>query len=192
MPERDTVLFCPFCGDAFEGQTHCPEHELPLVPWQQLPRAKRSDPPEVELPWASPRLGRAWLAASAALSSLAFAALPFGRVRGGTSMGGTMLQLAIAGAHKLWLVPAASAILLALLYRRRSPRAMQGARVAAAFTVLVAPVAALWTWTTTLAAIELLAERTGETLLPELAIGGYAVLLAAVPGLIGAARFGRG
>ena len=189
MPARETVLFCPFCGDAFEGQTLCPEHELALVPWQQLPRAKQADPPEVALPWFSPRLGRAWLAAASALGVLAFVALPLGRVTG-ANMGGTLLQLALHGAHKLWLVPAASMTLLALLHRRRSPREMRAARVAALFTVAVAPAATLWAWSTTRTAVELLAARTGQPLAPELAIGGYTVLLALIPGLVGALTLG--
>ena len=190
MPERETVLFCPFCGDAFEGQALCPDHELPLVPWQQLPRAKRSDPPEVALPWFSPRLGRAWLAASSALSLLAFVALPLGRVSGGASMGGTLLQLALQGAHKLWLVPAASLTLLALLHRRRSPRAMQAVRLAAVFTVMVAPVATLWAWSGIAEAVTLLGAREGQHLVPVLASGGYAIWLAVVPGAIGALTLG--
>jgi len=190
MPERETVLFCPFCGDGFEGQTLCPDHELPLVPWQQLPRAKHGDPPEVDLAWHSPRLGRAWLALCSLALLIAFAALPLGRVSGGASMGGSMLQLALHGGHKLWLVPAASVTLIALLYRRRSPRAMRAARLAALFTVVVAPLSVLWAWSSTLAAVALLAERSGQQLSPALASGGYTVLLATIPGLIGALRFG--
>jgi hypothetical protein len=190
MPARDTVLFCPFCGDGFEGQTLCPDHELPLVPWQQLPRAKHADRPAVDLGWRSPRLGRAWLAVNSVLLLIAFAALPLGRVSGAVNMGGSMFQLALLGAHKLWLVPAAALTLLALLYRRRSPRAMRAARVAALFTVVVPPVTVLWSWSSTLAAVALLAERNGQVLTPSLASGGYTVLLATIPGLLGALRLG--
>jgi hypothetical protein len=190
MTARETVLFCPFCGDGFEGQTLCPDHELALVPWQQLPNAKRADPPEVDLAGHSLRLGRGWLALSSLLLFVAFAALPLGRVSGAASMGGSMLTLALHGAHKLWLVPAASATLIALLYRRRSPRSMRAARLAALFTVLVAPLSVLWAWSGTLAAIALLAERTGQALQPAFASGGYLVLLATIPGVIGALRLG--
>jgi hypothetical protein len=191
MPAHDTVLFCPFCGDGFEGLTQCPDHELALVPWQELPKAKRSDPPELDLAWHSPRLGRAWLALSSLFMLGGFASLPLGRVTGASgSMGGSMLQLALHGAHKLWLVPAASAVLLALLYRRRSPRAMRAARVAAAFTAMVPSFALVWAWSSTLEAVALLAERSGEVLVPELASGAYTILLATIPGLIGALRFG--
>jgi hypothetical protein len=190
MTAHETVLFCPFCGDGFEGQTLCPDHELALVPWQELPRAKQSDPPELDLARHSLRLGRGWLALASLAMLFGFAALPLGRVSGAASMGGTMLQLALHGAHKLWLVPAASLTLIALLYRRRSPRAMRAARLAALFTVLVAPLAVLWAWSNTLAAVALLAERTGQPLLPTLASGGYTVLLATIPALIGALRLG--
>jgi hypothetical protein len=190
MPAHDTVLFCPFCGDGFEGVTHCPDHELPLVPWQQLPRAKRSDPPDVDLAWFSPRLGRGWLATSAVLGSIAFACMPLGHAQGSAKMGGTMLQLALHGAHKLWLVPAAAITLLLMLYRRRSPQALRAARLAALFTALIAPIAVLWTWSGVREAVTALAQRNGETLVPALASGGYLVLLATLPALWGAFRLG--
>jgi hypothetical protein len=190
MPGNDTVLFCPFCGDGFEGLTHCPDHELPLVPWQQLPRAKRADPPDVDLAWTSPRLGRGWLASSALLGLIAFACLPLGHARGSAQMGGTMLQLALHGAHKLWLVPAAAITLLLMLYRRRSPRALRAARVAALFTTLVAPVAVLWTWSGVREAVAELAQRNGETIVPALSSGSYLVFIAAIAGVIASLRLG--
>lgn len=191
MAPQETVLFCPFCGDGFEGQTHCPEHELALVPWQALPRAKRSDPPLVELPWYSPRLGRGLLAASAALTSVAFVLLPLGRVTGGTAtMGGAMLLLALHGAHKLWLLPAAAAVLFALLSRRRTPVAMRAARAAALFTVMIPPVGLWWAWAGVRDAVTALAARTGEPLQLSLGSGAYAIAVALVPGVIGALRLG--
>ena len=36
------VLFCPFCRESFEGETHCPEHELALVPFDRLEGATNS------------------------------------------------------------------------------------------------------------------------------------------------------
>jgi hypothetical protein len=190
MPANDTVLFCPFCGDGFEGVTHCPDHELPLVPWQQLPRAKRSDPPDVDLAWFSPRLGRGWLASSALLGLIAFACLPLAHARGSAQMGGTILQLALHGAHKLWLVPAAAITLLLMLYRRRSPQALRSARLAALFTSLIAPSAVLWTWFGVREAIVLLSARTGEQLTPALSSGSYLVFIATIPAVIASLRLG--
>jgi hypothetical protein len=190
MASRDSVLFCPFCGDGFEGLSHCPDHELPLVPWQQLPRAKRSDPPDIDLAWHSPRLGRGWLASDALLTWIAFASLPLGHALGSASMGGTMLQLALHGAHKLWLVPAASTTLLLMLRRRRSPQALRAARIAALFTVLIAPLCVLWTWYGVREAVAVLAQRNGQALVPVLGSGAYLVLLATLPGLLGALRLG--
>jgi hypothetical protein len=190
MTAGDTVLFCPFCGDGFEGVSHCPDHELALVPWQDLPRAKRSDPLHVDLAWYSPRLGRGWLAGSALLTLVAFASLPLGHTEGSANMGGTILQLALHGAHRLWLVPAASITLLLVLFRRRSPQSMRAARIAALFTVLIAPASVLWTWPSVREAVAAYAQRTGQSLAPVLASGAYLIVLATLPGLFGALRLG--
>ena len=29
-------LFCPFCEECFEGEARCPEHDIPLVPFEDL------------------------------------------------------------------------------------------------------------------------------------------------------------
>jgi hypothetical protein len=77
-----------------------------------------------------------------------------------------------------------------MLYRRRSPQALRAARVAALFTVLIAPVAVLWTWSGVREAVAALAQRNGETIVPALGTGAYLVLLASLPGLWGAFRLG--
>ena len=77
MPE---VLFCPFCGEAFEGETRCPEHELLLLPWTELPRKPRAADAHAALPWYSPRAGRGGVFAGACIALLSFAALPLARV----------------------------------------------------------------------------------------------------------------
>src|ERR1700741_1529616 len=104
----DQVLFCPFCREAFEGDQRCPEHELDLVTWAELPRAVPQLTDDYALPWPSLRLGRGWVAGGAAVALFAFVALPLAGVDGALRMGGTMLMLAVASTPKLWLVPAAA------------------------------------------------------------------------------------
>lgn len=184
------VLFCPFCGEAFEGETRCPAHELALVPWSALPGRKASVADEQALPWTSPRLGRGAVALGAVLALGAFVALPLARVEGDLQMGGSMLALASSGTHKLWLVPAAAWAQLAILYRRRTPAAMRGARLAVALVACVAPACALWTWSGARAAVDLLAARTHQDLQMFPAAGAYALALAFVAMLLGALRLG--
>jgi hypothetical protein len=186
----DTVLFCPFCGEAFEGPTHCPEHELTLVPWAALPKIEPPAGEHEPLPWHSPRGGRAWVATGAALILLAFAALPLARVGGALHMGGSMLRLALAGTPRLWLVPAAAWAELLILYRRRTPRSMRGARLAAILIAGVPALAVLSTWLAARQAVALLAERTRAQLFLHIGAGAYAIWLATLPLLFGAARLG--
>jgi hypothetical protein len=186
----DPVLFCPFCGEAFEGETHCPEHELRLLPWAALPRAAAKLSEHEPLPWHSPQLGRAWTAMGAALVLLAFVVLPLARVDGALHMGGSMLQLALAGTPRLWLVPLAAWAELLILYRRRTPRAMRGARLAAMLIGCVPGLIVLSTWLATRQAVALLAERMQAHLLLHLGAGAYAIWLATLPLLVGASRLG--
>ena len=98
--ESASVLFCPFCAESFEALERCPDHDLPLVPWQALPRSKpplRDDEPVARF---SPRHGRGVWMATAALTLLAFVLLPLGHVQGDARYGGSMLALALHGAHR--------------------------------------------------------------------------------------------
>jgi hypothetical protein len=186
----DDVLFCPFCGEAFEGETRCPAHELLLVPWGDLPRSERALPDDEKLPSSSPRLGRGYVAFGAGLALLAFAALPLARVEGALSMGGSMLMLALRGTPKLWLVPAAACAQLAILYRRRTPVAMRSARLAVALVACVPLFTCVWTWVGADAAVSLLAERMGQPLHMRPGLGAYAIALAVGAMLVGAVRLG--
>src|SRR4051812_41261443 len=38
MADAAPILFCPFCRECFEGESRCPEHDLGLVPFDQLAR----------------------------------------------------------------------------------------------------------------------------------------------------------
>ena len=41
--EARPLLFCPFCRECFEGEAQCPEHELALVRFEDLPREEDPD-----------------------------------------------------------------------------------------------------------------------------------------------------
>jgi hypothetical protein len=184
------ILFCPFCGEAFEGEARCPAHELELVPWSALPKNRAVPADDEPLVWPSPRLGRGYVASGAAVALLAFVALPLARVDGDQQMGGAMLALALHGTHKLWLIPAAAWAQLAILYRRRTPAAMRAARLAVALVACVLPLSALWTYAAVRDAVSLLAQRTGQDLYLHVASGAYALALAFVAMLAGSLRLG--
>jgi len=182
------VLFCPFCRESFEGESVCPEHELVLVPWSDLPRPARRD--DEVLPWWSPAFGRGLLAAGAAGSLLAFMLWPLASTEGALRMGGSMLKLALLGSPKLWLVVMGPLAQLVLLYRRRTPLALRRARLAALVMALVPAAAATWAFAAAQAATAQLAAREGAAIELRLDLGGYALIAFTLLSCIGASRLG--
>lgn len=186
----DQVLFCPFCKESFEGEQQCPEHELELVPIFELPVERRQLDDNARIPWFSPALGRGPVAAAALATLLAFGALPLSRVEGPVSMGGTMLRLALESTPRLWLVPAAALAVLMILLRRRSPLGMRGVRLLVPLLACVPPAVVYWSWRGVVAAVALLAQRSGQALEPQLGTGAWLVFVAALPGVVFGLRLG--
>jgi hypothetical protein len=183
-----SVLFCPFCRESFEGETVCPEHELGLVPWSELPKPERPD--DVPLAQWSPALGRGALAAGAIGTLLAFLVAPLASTEGVLHMSGSMLKLATHGSPKLWLVMMGALAQLAVLMRRRTPLALRRARVAALIVALVPLLAAGWAFRTAQEATAQLAAREGGAIVVRLDLGGYALIACALLSCIGALRLG--
>ncbi|MFW6050174.1 MAG: hypothetical protein ACODAU_03300 [Myxococcota bacterium] len=130
MAERPP-LFCPFCRECYEDEEVCPEHELRLVPFDRLPRERRSAPPEGEpVPLHELRFGRGVLLLGAILLLLGMAAPLVTTGASGLSVTATGYELAADEARNLWIVPAVAAALLSILVRRRTPAAMRGSRLA--------------------------------------------------------------
>jgi len=121
--ERVEILFCPFCGDGFEGRSDCPEHELTLLPLDQLPRSAQRQLQCVTF-FIDPRLGRGTVLLGTFLALLGFL-MPM--LRYGDVVE-SALELAIEGAGNLWLAPGAALAVLLILWRRRTRSAMRGAR----------------------------------------------------------------
>jgi hypothetical protein len=189
---RGGVLFCPFCGESFEGATRCPDHDLPLVPWHALPSSRPAAPqPDEPVARWSPQHGRGLLMASAALTLLAFALLPLGHVQGDPRYGGSMLSLAAHGAHRLWLLPAGALALLASTLRRRTLRELYAARLALVVLALVPPLSAGWAFEGSRQAVALLSEQSGGGLSLVPGSGLIATCLAALPALYAALRWFR-
>ena len=126
-------LFCPFCEECFEAESRCPEHDIPLVSFDDLAAVRGRDVPQDDerVTGLDPRFGRLPLAIGA-LAVLVGFFLPFIRTDfpDGTTSAGTGLETASNVALNLWLVPAVAATLLSILARRRTPLKMRGARLA--------------------------------------------------------------
>lgn len=129
IPKHADIRFCPFCREGFEGLAECPEHELTLLPLDRLPRGPAR---EVAF-FGDPRLGRGAPLFGVALVLTGFFA-PFIRT---PTIDASALEVAIDGAHNLWLTPGAALGLSWILWKRRTRRQMRSARMAAAGLALV-------------------------------------------------------
>lgn len=123
--ERLDLAFCPFCHEAFEGRSECPEHELTLVSLDELTGGRRARLERVEF-FVDPRLGRGAPLVGVALVLVGFLA-PFVR---SSALRASALEVAIDGAGNLWLTPGVGLAVAWILWRRRSRKSMQAARAA--------------------------------------------------------------
>jgi hypothetical protein len=133
------ILFCPFCRECFEapfegGVARCPEHELPLVEFEKLP--KTAEDLEAEIPRDDQdvsvfdgRFGRGFVAAGAAGFLVSFSMTFVDIAAAGDVRGFTSFEAASARAPNLWTVPFVAALLVAILSRRRSLARMRSARL---------------------------------------------------------------
>jgi hypothetical protein len=182
-------LFCPFCSECFEDVARCPDHDIPLVGFEELQKTRgRVAPSEEDAVEAySPRYGRVFLMAAAFLWLLGFA-LPFVAIPERGAVSG--FALASASALNLWMVPALAFAVLSVLARRRTPAAMQSARIAVG--VLAGGVGASLGFTLyrVYNTTHLLVERLGHTIEVVPRAGVFVIGAGVVLGLFGALRFG--
>jgi hypothetical protein len=134
MADETRILFCPFCRECFEGETRCPEHDLALVPFEQLP--KTVEDLAAELPRDDEdvqpfdfRFGRGVVAAGAVLFLVSFALTFVAIDVQGSATGFTGFEAASGRAPNLWTVPFVGVLLIAILARRRSLAKMRSARL---------------------------------------------------------------
>jgi hypothetical protein len=127
------LLFCPFCRECYEGETHCPEHELELVEFAALPRQAH----ERAVDWDEPvaawdlRFGRLEIVLGVVAALVGFFVLPMAVGRfDDEPVSWTALQIATSRAPNLWTVPFVAALFAVFLYRRRTPLQMRGSRLA--------------------------------------------------------------
>lgn len=181
------VLFCPFCSEPFEGLDRCPSHDLALVPFRDLPRARTPDDARVAL--ASPTFGRGALFIGAVLTLVAFFC-PLVRLSGQVEIQNTLRELATGRAPRLWLVPAAALAVISILVRRRTPAGMRGARLALFMLSLLPTGLVLFTLSGAGAAAQRMAEQLGARIAVHWGAGAWLTLAAAIPLLWGSLRFG--
>lgn len=185
------LLFCPFCREAFEGQKQCPDHDLVLVPWDELPKSESEELTEDDA--VSPvdlRFGRGELLAGVVLLLISVPCPLFTVTEGDASRAFSLLTAATDRHPNLWTVPFVAALVLSITLRRRTIRQMLGARLAILILALgpFASVAyTLWRVTTNAAELGAALHRT---ITVDVAWGVGPVLAGAVLLAVGALRLG--
>lgn len=190
-PSSGPVLFCPFCREAFEGETHCPEHELLLVDFERLPKQKHErvlpalDEAVSLFEW---RFGRAEMAAGALalLAGFALAPLADAHFEAREPVAWTAMHMAMGPARNLWTVAFAAVLFLVFLARRRTPLQMRGARLAGILLALMPAISLGYSLRNVFRG----ADATHGALRLELSWGLWPMLAAIVLLLVGSVRFG--
>ena len=177
--KRGNVSFCPFCHEGFEDRAECPEHELTLLPIDELPRHLDRPLKQVTF-FADPRLGRGAPLLGVTLVLLGFI-VPFVR---SSELEASALEVAIDGAGNLWFTPGAAIVLLWILWQRRSRDTMRAARAA----VLGLALGGLLPLLYTCRRIGLMAELHGAT--AEWLGGLWLMLAGLLVAALGSFRFG--
>lgn len=178
------VLFCPFCKDSFEGVDRCPEHDLALVPFDELPRAPREQADDAPMQILDPRRGRGELALAGVSLLVAFV-LPLVEVAvADRSQSFSTLAAATQRAPNLWAIPASGAILLSTVARRRVPLRMRGARLALSLVALVPIVSVVYSVRRIFEAGAL----DGATV--SMGVAPHVIIAAALVAIVGSLRFG--
>lgn len=131
MPEGDPVLFCPFCRECFEGERTCPDHGLPLVPFDKLPSLRRLPAWDEPLALWDGRFGRGLGAAGALAALVAFVSPLATGARGEQQWSYTVAAAAAGPAPNLWVVPFTAVVFAWVLLRRRTRKDLRAVSTAA-------------------------------------------------------------
>lgn len=188
--------FCPFCREAYEGERVCPEHELELVAFDELPARQRVVADDEAVPPWEMRYGRGPLALAALglllspLAPLVTATVDGQRATASGYEVAVGVGVTGGGAPYLWMVPGVAAALVLVLMRRRTPAKMRGARIAVPLLVLLAGASVgLTLWRVQLGAARM-ADMSGREVGVEVGWGVYGTALFVVIGFVGGLRLG--
>lgn len=187
------VRFCPFCGESFEDEVRCPEHDIPLVGFDELQRMRGGGAPDDHQPIAThdPRFGRGWLVLGALVALVGFF-LPFVEVAYPEgSARATGLATASTVALNLWLVPAVALALVGIVLRRRTPSSMRSARLAVAGLCVLGGASLAFTLHRVQTGVAHVERAYGRDVEIALLAGFWVCAGALVIGLVGAVRFGH-
>jgi hypothetical protein len=203
-PEDAPLLFCPFCRECFEtsealavdGGFQCPDHELALVPFDELPKSLEEI--ESELPaddenvtLFDPRFGRGFVFAGAGLLVASFWMTFVEISSNGVSRAFSGFAAASDRAPNLWTVPFVAVMIVAIIGRRRSLAKMRGARLSILMLSLAPLFALAYSYFQVLRGAEAQSAIAGAPeMTVSLGMASYVAMAAAVSIAIGAYRLG--
>lgn len=188
------LLFCPFCRECFEGEELCPDHELALVAFDRLPRTKEDDAPPGEhevLAVYDLRFGRGILYAAAVLALVGFVLPMVETSSRSDSIVSTGIDVASRVAPNLFLIPALAFGLMSILYRRRTAKAMRGARVVVPALALLGAGSLAVTLYRIHQGAEQMSARLGAAVEVESLSGVWVMGISLAVALVGGVLFGR-
>jgi len=181
--------FCPFCRECFEDTAVCPDHELPLVDFDALPRTSTLPRDDERLPFYDPRFGRGLLWLASILTLVGFS-LPLVTTSAGQPLTSTGFEVASRVAPYLWAVPLVGAAWMSVLGRRRTPRGMRGARAAVPLLALLAGTSVYYAIHRIREGAAQAAAQTNQEVTVELEVGVWVIAAALLVGLAAGFRLG--
>lgn len=185
-------LFCPFCGECFEGERQCPEHDIPLVPFQELDRLRgRPNPAEdEEVAFYDLRFGRGVVFGAAALMLLAFFLPVLASHYGNEVRVATGFDAASTVAMNLWVLPLVAITMVSIVTRRRTPASMRGVRLAIPALALLGGFSLGYTIWRVSEGAEKISRMYGQEVEVELRFGIWVAAVGVVLALLGGLRLG--
>lgn len=187
-----TPLFCPFCGECFEGESQCPEHDIPLVPFQELDRLRGRPNPgdDEEVAFYDLRFGRGLVFAGAALMVTGFFSPVLASHYGSDIRVATGFDAASTVAMNLWVLPLVAFTIVSIVTRRRTPAAMRGVRLAIPMLAMLGGVSLGYTIWRVSEGAERIMRAYGQEVEVELRFGIWIAVLGVLIALVGGLRLG--
>ncbi len=184
------MRFCPFCKEAFEGVDECPDHDLKLVKFDELPDARRRLADEELLAPLDLRYGRGVVLAGTLALFVGFCLPLVTTTVAGDAHTVAALGFATYRFSPLWAIPMAAGAAASVVLRCRTRRSLRRMRLAV-------PVLGLVAGTPTVYAISFFhrgAAAAGTSLQVAADVtlreGFYLIALGAVAFLVGGFRLG--
>ena len=192
MGEPGAPLFCPFCGECFEDERTCPEHDIPLVSFDELDRLRGRPNPadEEEVAFYDLRFGRGLVFGGSALMVIAFFLPVLAAHYGRDVYVASGFDAASTTAMNLWVLPLVAVTMVSIVGRRRTPVGMRGVRVVIPVLAVLGATSLAYTIFRVSEGAARIREAYGQDVELELRFGIWIAVGGALLALVGGVRLG--